>query len=214
MDCKEAAVEQINQGFVIYCVFQIRFFKIRLVETGESKKCSEKSMSEKIEEIYREEGLPESDAGSEETIADLGKTDDNNELDEMCEPAKKKMRLEITKLQKEMKAYYVHVERPLRERAFNSLVKQRFSIQIVQCDICRANRTHLIVQNYGSDWLVVMNLCEKCLQTNMEIGKLHNTFWPKYEQLELCRINHQLPSDGIIFFYFNFFIQKLRNIRN
>ena len=54
----------------------------------------EKSVGEKIEEIYQMEGLPESDAGSEETIADLGKTEDGaDDLDDLCEPKKKKIRM-------------------------------------------------------------------------------------------------------------------------
>ena len=181
----------------------------------DGSKCLEKSVGEKIEEIYQMEVLPESDAGSGETIADLGKTEDGaDDLDDLCEPKKKKMRMEVGELQKENKNYYVHVELSMRERAFNALVKQRFAIQIIQCDVCRANRTHLIVQAYEADWLVLVNLCEKCLHTNMEIGKLYNTFWPKYEQKNICRINHQLPNEGknLFLLFEGTLNNKLRNL--
>ena len=53
----------------------------------------------------------------------------------------------------------VHVDRQTRVDTFRSLGGQRFSIILAQCDACRAERSHKIVQAYGNLYLITVNLC-------------------------------------------------------
>ena len=176
--------------------------KLEAMEEGEVRdnQKSVKSLSDHIKQIYENEGLPVSDEGSEETIGDLC-DDERNELLEQHfkkdEPPAKKMRFDDPIVPIPVKRnFYVHVERDLRERAFFMLAKQRCGIQLVQCDSCRANRLHQISQQYGNDHLILVNMCEHCLKTNMYLASLYNTFWPKVELHNVQRINHHLPGEG------------------
>ena len=169
---------------------------------------ADSTSSKKKLDTIKENVCEKSDCGSEETIGDLC-DDERNELLEQLhtkndEPPAKKMRYEegpIVPIPVK-RNFYVHVERDLRERAFFMLAKQRCGIQLVQCDSCRANRLHQISQPYGNDHLILVNMCEHCLKTNMDLASLYNTFWPKVDLPNIKRVNHQL-SGGYSLLLFN-----------
>ena len=64
--------------------------------------------------------------------------------------------------------------------AFNTLTSQRYGLMIAQCDKCRFERIlHKAIEHYGELFVVIMNVCDECLNYNIGISKTHNVYWPK-----------------------------------
>ena len=115
--------------------------------------------------------------------ADSNKTEESigtEDTDEELTPATKKP--EAKK--------WVHVDRALREETFKHLSTQKRMILISQCSKCRAERDHAISVPYGADYLIVINNCRGCLETNIDIGKVYMKYWPKVEDRTVERVTH------------------------
>ena len=74
---------------------------------------------------------------------------------------------------------WVHVERVLREDAYKNLAMQKRMILVAQCGDRRSERNISIP--YGSDYLIAINNCRNCFETNIAIGKVYQNYWPKVD---------------------------------
>ena len=118
----------------------------------------------------------EKSAESDVTEESLGSKDTDDEK-----------KLEKAKNSPELK--WVHVDRALREDAFKNLSLQKRVILISQCNECRAKRNHHISIPYGpANYLIVINNCKGCLDTNVDIGKVYLRYWPKVEDRAIDRV--------------------------
>ena len=74
--------------------------------------------------------------------------------------------------------FYVYVKRDIRERIFFMIAKQLTS---VSANLVVQIGTIKILQQYGKDHLILVNICEHCFKTNMDLASLCNTSYPNVE---------------------------------
>ena len=94
----------------------------------------------------------------------------------------------LAKARKSEDKKWVHVERALREDAYMNLAMQKRAILVSQCNDCRADRNHAISVPYGPDYLIVINNCRSCLDTNIDIGKVYQNYWPKVDDRKIAHV--------------------------
>ena len=105
----------------------------------------------------------------------------------------------LAKARKSEDKKWVHVERALREDAYMNLAMQKRVILVSQCNECRADRNHAISTPYGSDYLIVINNCRSCLDTNIEIGKVYLNYWPNVDDRQISHVPKQKSGEREIF---------------
>ena len=77
------------------------------------------------------------------------------------------------------KLKYIQIPKSTQIEAFNSLSHQRYSLSFSQCDDCRANRVHPIIEEYGQNFAVILNLCQEDLDYNKSVSNMFWLYWPK-----------------------------------
>ena len=105
----------------------------------------------------------------------------------------------LAKARKSEDKKWVHVERTLREDAYMNLAMQKRVILVSQCNECRADRNHAISTPYGSDYLIVINNCRSCLDTNIDIGKVYLNYWPNVDDRQIAHVPKQKSGEREIF---------------
>ena len=105
----------------------------------------------------------------------------------------------LAKARKSEDKKWVHVERALREDAYMNLAMQKRVILVSQCNECRADRNHAISTPYGSDYLIVINNCRSCLDTNIDIGKVYLNYWPNVDDRQISHVPKQKSGEREIF---------------